>query len=321
MDALDLTGLIIPFVFTILSMGVIAYFYHKDKKAVLKYLFFVVLYLNMIWYFGLLLRFSKSYPIFELDSWGALGMEMGLSTALFISRFLFLLAFFQMLERILNRRFLKLILPSLKITTWVIIGIWFLGWLELPFLGSNGVLTNLMIYTDILIFVLIISGSMYLFYRANSIPDKSSQTVIKVLSLVFIVPVFLAILKWLIGNSLNNSPALERMMLHIFVFLINGFVLVWVLVYAKKLKSSFTFLSVKNESGTASFITKYNISKREKDILLLICEGKSNKEIADNLFISVDTVKDHNNNIFQKTGVKNRTQLAGLYNDFLNNVR
>ena len=35
-------------------------------------------------------------------------------------------------------------------------------------------------------------------------------------------------------------------------------------------------------------------------------------KIADHLFISVETVKDHNYKIFQKTGVKSRIQLANL---------
>ena len=39
------------------------------------------------------------------------------------------------------------------------------------------------------------------------------------------------------------------------------------------------------------------------------------RNIVDQLFISVDTVKDHNYKIFQKTGVKNRTQLVKLVND------
>ena len=51
------------------------------------------------------------------------------------------------------------------------------------------------------------------------------------------------------------------------------------------------------------------------EVINLICQGKSNKEIANQLFISVDTVKDHNYKIFQKTGVKNRTQLVKLVND------
>ena len=58
---------------------------------------------------------------------------------------------------------------------------------------------------------------------------------------------------------------------------------------------------------------KYGITGREFEIIALICRGKTNQEIADELCISAQTVKDHNYNIFQKTGVKNRTQLARLF--------
>ena len=40
--------------------------------------------------------------------------------------------------------------------------------------------------------------------------------------------------------------------------------------------------------------------------------GKSNKEISDKLFISLQTVKDHVHNIFVKAGIKNRVQLSNL---------
>jgi DNA-binding CsgD family transcriptional regulator len=60
-------------------------------------------------------------------------------------------------------------------------------------------------------------------------------------------------------------------------------------------------------------VIKYGISGREFEIISLICQGKTNQEIADELRISAQTVKDHNYNIFQKTGVRNRTQLARLF--------
>ena len=52
-----------------------------------------------------------------------------------------------------------------------------------------------------------------------------------------------------------------------------------------------------------------NISKREKEIIELVIQGKTNEEIADELFISIKTVKYHLYNVFQKMGVKNRLQL------------
>lgn len=50
------------------------------------------------------------------------------------------------------------------------------------------------------------------------------------------------------------------------------------------------------------------LSDRELEVLRLICAGKSNQEIADELFIALDTVKRHANNLYGKLGVKRRAQ-------------
>jgi DNA-binding CsgD family transcriptional regulator len=51
------------------------------------------------------------------------------------------------------------------------------------------------------------------------------------------------------------------------------------------------------------------ISRREREIMELILQGKSNKEIEDSLFISYNTVKNHIYNLYQKLGVKSRGQM------------
>lgn len=53
-----------------------------------------------------------------------------------------------------------------------------------------------------------------------------------------------------------------------------------------------------------------DLTNREKEILLLISEGKSNQEIADELFITLKTVKTHVSNILSKLDVEDRTQAA-----------
>ena len=60
------------------------------------------------------------------------------------------------------------------------------------------------------------------------------------------------------------------------------------------------------------FCKLYEISKRETEIIIEICSGKSNKAIAEKLFITLQTVKDHNHRIYTKTGVKSRVQLYNL---------
>ena len=52
------------------------------------------------------------------------------------------------------------------------------------------------------------------------------------------------------------------------------------------------------------------LSDREKEILLLICRGMSNQEIADKLFISKRTVDKHRANILEKTGCRNTANLV-----------
>lgn len=59
-------------------------------------------------------------------------------------------------------------------------------------------------------------------------------------------------------------------------------------------------------------IRHLQISPREKEVLLLVLQGKTNKDIAESLFISLPTVKSHVSNIYEKLGVKNRMELASL---------
>lgn len=55
-----------------------------------------------------------------------------------------------------------------------------------------------------------------------------------------------------------------------------------------------------------------DLTAREKEILALIAEGLNNKDIADQLSISLFTVKNHVSNIIQKLSVDDRTQAAIL---------
>ena len=55
---------------------------------------------------------------------------------------------------------------------------------------------------------------------------------------------------------------------------------------------------------------EYSLTQRENDILALLSEGRSNREIAGALFLSEKTVKAHLAAIFRKLGVTNRTQAA-----------
>lgn len=55
-------------------------------------------------------------------------------------------------------------------------------------------------------------------------------------------------------------------------------------------------------------LEKLGISKREHDVLEGMAAGLSNQEIADRMFVSLNTVKTHSANLFSKLDVKRRTQ-------------
>jgi len=66
------------------------------------------------------------------------------------------------------------------------------------------------------------------------------------------------------------------------------------------------------ELSFENFCKKHDVSPRESDIIREICNGHSNKEISEKLFITVQTVKDHTHRIYIKTNVKSRVQLMNL---------
>jgi ligand-binding sensor domain-containing protein/DNA-binding CsgD family transcriptional regulator len=64
-------------------------------------------------------------------------------------------------------------------------------------------------------------------------------------------------------------------------------------------------------------LRKNKITKREREILLSVLQGKSNKEIEKEFFVSYKTVKSHLYNIYQKIGVKSRLQLMNAVQEYL----
>ena len=68
-------------------------------------------------------------------------------------------------------------------------------------------------------------------------------------------------------------------------------------------------LDLKEKDESAS-TTRVELTEREREILKCITDGKSNKEISDRLFVSVETVKSHVKNLYKKLNVKNRVEAA-----------
>jgi len=76
----------------------------------------------------------------------------------------------------------------------------------------------------------------------------------------------------------------------------------------KQSKAVFSTAPASEFKRNDAVLEQVGISRRELEVLELMAGGFSNQEIADKLFVSLNTVKTHSTNLFQKLDVRRRTQ-------------
>jgi DNA-binding CsgD family transcriptional regulator len=83
------------------------------------------------------------------------------------------------------------------------------------------------------------------------------------------------------------------------------------------LKKNFAELLPRRDGNGAleRWFLAHHITPRERDVIRLILQGRSNREIAKELFLSEKTIKNNISDLFSKTGVKSRTRLIALLQD------
>lgn len=86
----------------------------------------------------------------------------------------------------------------------------------------------------------------------------------------------------------------------------------------------FYFIEKRKSSGksdkTYPDLDNFELTAREKEIVEMLIKGKSNNQIADELFISLQTVKNYVSRIYDKTGIKNRVELVNLIHSIVQNT-
>ncbi|MBN1939740.1 MAG: helix-turn-helix transcriptional regulator [Candidatus Aminicenantes bacterium] len=142
---------------------------------------------------------------------------------------------------------------------------------------------------------------------------KSSSSEPKGLTVFALLYAVLFFLGFVLLRVLSPGPGL-RAFQSAFAFLIHPLPL-FVLGRALK-RGGPSGSSEANAAGTAAAaLARFGISERETEIVRLLLEGKTYREIESELFISIKTVKTHVYNIYRKTGVKSRWQLMTLLRD------
>jgi NarL family two-component system response regulator LiaR len=83
---------------------------------------------------------------------------------------------------------------------------------------------------------------------------------------------------------------------------------VWAGLRLTRPKKVLVPVSSDNFQLNETLLAQTGISKREYEVLELMAQGLSNQEIAEKLFVSLNTVKTHTSNLFVKLDAKRRTQ-------------
>lgn len=76
----------------------------------------------------------------------------------------------------------------------------------------------------------------------------------------------------------------------------------------QQIDANYTNAPNANFTSNSKALEKSGISARELEVLQLMARGLSNQEIAEQMFVSLNTIKTHTSNIFLKLDVKRRTQ-------------
>lgn len=71
----------------------------------------------------------------------------------------------------------------------------------------------------------------------------------------------------------------------------------------------------KFEIEKENLLKNFNLSERELDVLLLIAKGLTNKKIAEDLYISLNTVKYHIRNIYEKLNIKSKNEVLEIFSE------
>ena len=93
----------------------------------------------------------------------------------------------------------------------------------------------------------------------------------------------------------------------------------WYFINIVKNKNIFTETAINNDERE-KIEDNIVLTRREKEILSYLLDGKTNKEVSLILDISLNTVNNHVANIYEKSGVKNRVELVNKFSKQANSI-
>jgi len=160
-------------------------------------------------------------------------------------------------------------------------------------------------------------ASLVPFVFSKNIPSSFGKVFARIVSALYVVGFACLVI---FGDVVQLSFYSDRFRYLAFVSLVYFSINVPPLVYMSySLRGHFNDLSYPQETESDSlveFANEFKLTRREREIMSFIVQGMRNDEIAEALFISVQTVKNNVSAVFRKTGVRNRVQLGNILRNY-----
>lgn len=142
---------------------------------------------------------------------------------------------------------------------------------------------------------------------------KENQKLSKYFSLLFIIAFGISAILVSI-SQLYNDPISYKSVIFTSLRYSTFLIVIYIWIKYLFLPYALSLSKLTLQDANLNYIyKKYNISEREKEIIELIIDGKSNNDIKESLYISYHTVKNHLSNIYKKLNVNNRYELVHLF--------
>ncbi len=238
---------------------------------------------------------------------------MASDTAIFGLKFGWLWAFLTFLRRFalpLKERYFHRLLTAACLP---LAGLLAFGWIEFLLTSRRVLFDKLQSASDYFVFIAMIGAGLYLRSRTTVLVRREAIKAIVVLAAFSVVFFLFLGLWWIVGGSVGQwAPALAAAFNPLAFLFFNGGLAFWVLRFSGVLSGpeAERFVPARIPESLSS---RFGITRREREIIELVGQGLSNQDIARSLYISLYTAKKHLANIFAKTGVANRVQLAALF--------
>ena len=289
-------------------------FLRDTKLPVVRAFFFNIALLNFLYFLIILwtdlMEFAPSKINDDID-----GIKFFFDWLAYIVEWSVPMSFFIFIHTIFSRKSYKFKYRVLLVPAIFIFLPKVAAWLEVLIFNTTLILNNLYPTIDLLVVIAMILASIYIRYQASHLSEKKMKVSLNHLSLIFLFPYMCILFLTIIDPSLRIPFEINRTIGISFFVLFNLGILFWIRKYKQVFAHYFIDPEVKTSSGLEKFVSDFDITARELDVIKLICKGKTNQEIANQLFISISTVKDHNYKIYQKLNIKNRTQLMKMFFD------